>query len=342
MGYSIPAGFAIASTPKAKTAKAEATAIAKADKVLVPDTERELIAIPRNEQGWSEEFSLDRYGLAMVARRENSVQRIDHHNLGLVPADGDDVAQESAVQAMAMLAVAELRGLDLDDTEDRLKARQIAVATLDDTSWADLMAELADLKADRFKVSKRAKVQRIQYQRSTADVEQHLADKLYGMELDKFRELLAQATPTNGQVLRERRWVHGRLNAKAMKMVRGMNQFGKRIDVDTSELASQLDEAGNLFDVHTVEESRTEARRAKLAVALKRGKKFGANQLQGLMLALDLAGYKLVTKRGEVQFHDDGTAKLTRSKVWSISELIAEHGEEFVKANGANAQLVLA
>jgi len=343
MTYQVPDGLAVTAT-KAKTAKGELSQLLpklNGTKAL-PLPDRELIPIPRDEQGWGSEFSMDSYGLAMLARRERSVQSIDHHNLGLVPADGDDVAQLAIVQALAIKAVAEVRQLNLDDTEDRVQARAIAVATLDPVSVEDLQAELAELQAPRYEFTGSGAFRKTGYQRATKAVEEAIANKLQGDELTKFTEAMKTVTVTNGEALRERYHVHKRLNAEAMKTVRGMNQFGRWLDADTSEVTAELDTAGNIFNTHTVEESPGEARRAKLAIALGKKVKRGNASTQGLMLLLELAGYKLVTKAGKVQFHKDGRAKLTQVAPKSITELEAEHGWDFFQKAKRDATTFMA
>lgn len=356
MTYQVPDGLAVTAT-KAKTAKGELSQIAKGDSKAILHTcqdgdlscpvcatkgtagrDRELMAIPRDENGWRNSLVVHHAGLAMVARRENSVQRIDHHNLGLVPADGDDVAQEAVTQAMAMRAVAQLRGLDLEDTEQRLEARAIAVATLDATPTAELEAELAELQAPRYEFTSSEAFRKTSYKRATADLEAFIEARLKGDELAQFRKLFATQQPTAGEALRERHHVHKRLNAKAMKMVRGMNQFGRWVDAEVADYG----DAQSLFDTTTVEESPEEARRAKLAIALGKKVKRGNASTQGLMLLLELAGYKLVTKAGKVQFHKDGRAKLTKVEPKSIEQLEAEHGWDFFQKAKRDATTFMA
>lgn len=343
MTYQVPDGLAVIATT-AKSAKGEATQLLPKlnGTKPVPEPERELIPIPRDEAGWASEFSMDSFGLAMLARRERSVQSIDHHNLGLVPADGDDVAQLAIVQALAIKAVAEVRQLNLDDTEDRVQARAIAVATLDPVSVEDLQAELAELQAPRYEFTGSGAFRKTGYQRATQAVEEAIANKLQGDELAKFTEAMKTVTVTNGEALRERYHVHKRLNAEAMKTVRGMNQFGRWLDADTSEVTAELDTAGNIFNTHTVEETAEEARRAKLAIALSNKVKRGQHATQGLMLLLELAGFKLATKGGKVQFHKNGRAKLTKVAPKTITELEAEHGWDFFQKAKRDATIFMA
>lgn len=344
MSYVLPNGLAVTKS-NAKTAKGELSQVApKLDgKHAVPLPDRELIPIPRDESGWASEFSMDTFGLAMVARRERSVQTIDHHNLGLVPADGDDVAQLAVVQALAIKAVAVVHDLDLDDTDDRVQARAVAVATLDPTPVDELLAELAELQAPRYEFTNTGAFRKTSYQRTTAELEAHLANKLDGDELAKFTEAMANATITNGEALRERYHVHKRLNAEAMRMVRGMDGFGKFVDADVSELVAQVDEEGNLFTVYAVEETPDERRRAMLAYALGNKVKRGQHATQGLLLLLDLAGYKLATKNGAVQFHKDGSAKLKKAdRPWTVAELENEHGWDFFQKAKRDAMTFMA
>ena len=340
MTYQVPSGLQVTAT-RAKSAKGELAQLKpKLDgKHALPLPERDLIPIPRDEQGWGSEFSMDAYGLAMVARRERSVQSIDHHNLGLVPADGDDVAQLAVVQAMAIKAVAELIQLDLDDTEARVRARAIAVATLDPVTDEELLAELAELKAPRYEFTSSGAFRKTGYQRTTAEVEAMIANKLQGDDLARFTKAMAKVTVTNGEVLRERYHVHKQLNAEAMRMVRGQDKFGKWVDAD---LASVADQAQSIFDTHTVEETPEEARRAKLAIALGKNTKRGQAGTQGLLMLLELTGLKLKTKDGAVQYHKDGRAKLTSTAPKSIATLEAEHGWDFFQKAKRDASTFMA
>ena len=340
MTYSIPSGLVVATTT-AKSAKGEATQLAepKPSAKSQPLPERDLIPIPRDEAGWSSEFVPDSFSLAMLARRERSVQSIDHHNLGLVPADGDDVAQLAMVQALAIRAVAQVRGLDLEDTEQRVQARAIAVATLDPMTEDELQAELAELKAPRYEFTNSGAFRKTLYQRTTAEVEEHLANRLTGDELAQFTEAMGKVVITYGEALRERYHTHKRLNAEAMRMVRGQDKFGKWVDAD---LASVADQAESIFDTHVVEETPEEARRAKLAIALGKNTKRGQHATQGLLMLLDLAGFKLVTKGGAVQYHKDGRAKLTSTTPKSIAQLEAEHGWDFFQKAKRDASTFMA
>ena len=340
MTYQVPSGLQVTAT-RAKSAKGELSQLKpKLDgKHALPLPERDLIPIPRDEQGWGSEFSMDSYGLAMVARRERSVQSIDNHNLGLVPADGDDVAQLAVVQAMAIKAVAELIQLDLDDTEARVRARAIAVATLDPVTDEELLAELAELKAPRYEFTSSGAFRKTGYQRTTAEVEAMIANKLQGDDLARFTKAMAKVTVTNGEVLRERYHVHKQLNAEAMRMVRGQDKFGKWVDAD---LASVADQAQSIFDTHTVEETPEEARRAKLAIALGKNTKRGQASTQGLLMLLELTGLRLKTKDGAVQYHKDGRAKLTSTAPKSIVTLEAEHGWDFFQRAKRDASTFMA
>lgn len=339
--YVVPAGIT-ATVTTAKSAKGEATVFAKSERPSKPEVrEREIMAIPRDQNGW-DSLVIHWAGLGMVARRENSVQRIDHHNLGLVPADGDDVAQEAVTQAMAMRAIAELKSLDLNDTDDRVTARAIAVATLDPATVEELEAELAELQAPRYEFTSADHLRKTSYKRATANLEAHLDNKLQGDDYAEFRKLFAIQQPTAGEALRERHHVHSRLNAKAMRMVRGMSQFGYQVNADTSEWVADVDASGSLFVTLSVDESHEESRRAKLAYALGNKVKRGQHATQGLLLLLDLAGYRLVSKSGKVQFKKDGSVKLHEQRPKTIAELEAEHGWDFFQKAKRDAMTFMA
>ena len=125
-------------------------------------------------------------------------------------------------------------------------------------------------------------------------------------------------------------------------MVRGMSAFGTRVDEDTSNLSHELDASRGVFNEYEVEETPEDRIRAQLAWALGTKVRRGVHATQGLMLMLDLAGYHLVSKSGEIQFSQDGSVKLTKQAPKTIVELEAEHGREFINKSSQAAKVLIA
>ena len=330
MTYVLPAELqqAVTATKRksVKGAIAEIAGDTPESNKAVPLPERELITIPvkARKRGadvvneWELTAKVDPKVMAMLARRERNRQTTDHHNLGLVPADGDDVAQLAVELAQAISATRSMLKHGVDDLWDTIR---IARLNLWGDSSEELQAELEELAKDRWAFDGK-RLRKVSYKRSTKQAEQAIADKFSEAQRGEFIEKMTACTEfTYGELLLALKMAHNHLNRQAMATVRGMNQFGRWLDADTSELSAQLDTAGNIFDVHEVDETKEERRRAILAHALGTNYKKPEGLGEALMLLADLAGYKYsgLAKSGDAKLK-------SKERGATLPEIEAEHG----------------
>lgn len=339
--FKLPAELAPVAT-KRKSAKGQAREIAgdvpEANQAQ-PLPERELITVPRNNRKvgedtineWLQEVSLDPKVMAMLARRENRRQTIDHRNLGLVPADGDDVAQHAIELAQAIRSV---RSMFNHTPEQLWDTVRIAELNLWGDSSEELEQELEDLSRERWSFdAKTRRVRKVAYKRVTNKVEQAIADKFGKVAQAKFLEGMKQAqTFTYGELLLALKLSHNYLNRQAMAMVRGLTEFGKQVEFDTWQTLE------GLFNVTTVEETELDRYRVALSRAFNKKLKRGEHLSNGLGMVASLAGLDAKYKKGVAQYDKAGNLKLTACKRETIPAVradIEERGGDFNKAKQA-------
>lgn len=308
-----------------KSAKGQAREIAgevPENNKPLPLPERELITVPRAEN-WELEVALDYKVMAMLARRENRRQNIDHRNLGLVPADGDDVAQHAIELAQAIKAVRTMLNHGADELWETVR---IAELNLWGDSSEELEQELADLSQERWAFdAKTRRVRIVHYKKSTKQAEQAIADKFSKQQQAQFVESMKQVqTFTYGELLLALKLSHNYLNRQAMNMVRGLTQFGKQVEFDTWQTLE------GLFNVASIEETEFDRYRVILSRAFNKKFKRGAKLSDGLLMACGLAGLTAVTKKGKYQFDKDGNLKLTSSKRWTFADIEKQEGKKFI------------
>ena len=308
-----------------KSAKGQAREIAgevPENNKPLPLPERELITVPRAEN-WELEVALDYKVMAMLARRENRRQSIDHRNLGLVPADGDDVAQHAIELAQAMKAVRTMLNHGADELWETVR---IAELNLWGDSSEELEQELADLSQERWAFdAKTRRVRTVHYKRATKQAEQAIADKFSKEQQAQFVESMKQVqTFTYGELLLALKLSHNYLNRQAMNMVRGLTQFGKQVEFDTWQTLE------GLFNVTSVEETEFDRYRVILSRAFNKKLKRGQALSDGLRMACALAGLQPAMKKGKYQFDKQGNLKLTACKRETFSDIEKEEGKKFI------------
>lgn len=339
--FVVPAEVAPVAT-KRKSAKGQAREIAgdvPENNKPLPLPERELITVPRNNRKvgedtineWELEVALDHKVMAMLARRENRRQSIDHRNLGLVPADGDDVAQHAIELAQAIKAVRTMLKHGADDLWDTVR---IAELNLWGDSSEELEQELADLSQERWSFNgKTRRIRKVAYKRVTDRVEQAIADKFSEAQQAEFEAGMKQVqTFKYGELLLALKLSHNYLNRQAMAMVRGLTEFGKQVEFDTWQTLE------GLFNVTTIEETEVDRYRVLLSQAFNKKLKRGEHLSNGLAMVASLAGLSAKLKGGQAQFDKAGNLKLTASKRETIPAIKAhfkQEGMDFNKAKQA-------
>ena len=322
--FVLPAELAPVAT-KRKSAKGEAREIAgevpEANQAQ-PLPERELITVPLPDD-WGKAVSLDPKVMAMLARRENRRQTIDHRNLGLVPADGDDVAQHAIELAQAIRSIRSMFGHTPEQLWDTVRVAQL---NLWGDSSEELEQELEDLSRERWAFDAKTKrVRVVHYKRATEEAKQAISEKLSEAQRAEFVEGMKQAqTFTYGELLLALKLSHNYLNRQAMAMVRGLTQFGKQVEFDTWQTLE------GLFNVTTVEETELDRYRVILSRAFNKKLRRGRALTDGLRMACGLAGLKPVIKKGQVQFDKKGNLKLTACERDTFATIEKAEGKAFI------------